>query len=669
MATIFGPITIDIRSYFMSDSRNSEDVLLSLRDLYLKPCVKSVGPEIYIFGSREVGKSLRLSDSREAVESFRDCFRDLFIGRGREKYLRQLCFTLSKLVAGTLRGQQNCFLGLGVKGIGKSQFFIALGDWMTRIGDTNCAFIYLEMGNSREDSIYNMKTTNVCKIVHHFALLSEWSETPADAWASITACVDWLNSHSRRVFLVLDEFEKCFAQENTAGLLSDLSGVGGWSGERPIVIVLLGSSSYLRNLCFCKGEEEVMLKAGYKGYSRAWNLNSTKYMPLVFEPITTVDETIDAMRSLGLGGPHEGFDIQLFCKATRGQLRSFVSIYEQLKEGNGIANGLVARREATMDAQENILKILWGNVQQVHTEDVVSVMNFSSVFTEDIQRKLSCPRQKFIDVGLTLSDLYNCADNSLIRFEGDDVSFLHPTDLELCLNLFGKEVRADGLLTMAERVSLLHADNARTDEINKKLVCESLCERGIVVEGIGKLTFERNSPNYNECCTGVVRQGTILTQMGGDNLRILEERYLGNCKKGVIYGSTVTPAVLCKENPDELGSDLIAIYKAESFPNVKFVIVRVQVKLGRSKGSVDSGGTTPIQRMIRHEPRIAAALNVAADQIIFIRVLWTSQPTHDTSSRKDHIIVIKSEDMLNYWIDPVKKFIVQKRITAYGFKK
>ena len=234
----------------------------------LAPAVRKVCYEITMPGTRTTVRTF--TDKREAQSSFKDCFCDLFIDPCREEHSLTLCDKLAELAANKLEGQENCFVGVvGARGIGKSQFFTALGDWFTRIGDRNCAFLYRQMGVQDKTSPFDVPTTNVRKIVRHLALKLTWDNVPEEPWETPTECLNWLLCNNKRVFLVLDEFEQCYCEKNTAGFFADLAGVAGDARQRPLVIVLLGASSRLRNLCFRKGDPEEMLKAGFAGYASA----------------------------------------------------------------------------------------------------------------------------------------------------------------------------------------------------------------------------------------------------------------------------------------------------------------------------------------------------------------------------------------------------------------
>jgi hypothetical protein len=654
-------------------SSATEDVAINTVSLGGKPKIFPVEDSIIFVGQSSLPMP---RDVLEAVVSFTSCFEDLFIDKSREGHLNCLCGTLWQLVAGTLIGQQNCFLGLGIRGIGKSQFFIALGDWMRRIGGSDCAVLYHEMGSTELEDPFCTRTTNLRQIIKVLASRAGWESIPSH-WETIGDCRDWLRDHSKKLLIILDGFEKCYRQENNAGLLRDLAAVGGSGGPRNIVVVLLGTSAHLRNLCFCKGDREEMISQGFLGYDGAVSLNSTKFVPKVFEPITTVDTTKEALRCVGLGyGKY--FDIRDFCKASRGQVRGFRRLHQEYGLGI-VCVRHTFKAEYNNDVFSRILRILWRNIREKFVEnprELANYIEYKAPFSRAVQEQLGSPLRDMIDGGITVADIYNCADSSLIWFQDGIVSLLHPTDLECCVQIFGRSERLEGELNIAQKISLLYSDNASADEINEMIVCDSLCVTGVKVAGIGHLRFCGDSLHARVCSTGVVRrQSDLFFQEEPSD--ILDGAFVGMIKQKT-FRKAISPATLRKEYPDELGADLIAVFRADSltgkYASIRFVVVRVQVKLGTSSSSVDKDGLTPISKMRAREAWLVKAIEkespgTSADNILFVRVLWTSRPTADISAPEDHEMVISSADMFDHWCEPAKRFVKSNKIAYYGFKR
>ena len=234
---------------------------------------------------------------------------------------------------------------------------------------------------------------------------------------------------------------------------------------------------------------------------------------------------------------------------------------------------------------------------------------------------------------MSISDLYNCADNSLIRYDGTGyVYILHPMDLETCVVLFGAEdARSSEKLTYSEKVSLLFSYNSCTADVNERLVAESLCETGIFVDKFkAKFKFSIGE-EFESCHIGYVRKinGTFVPEGKSD---LNKARFRGFFCKGV-FMNRVGPAAIRKEYPDEFGSDLVAIFKTENVVDVKYIVFRVQVKLGLSQSSVDKKSSTSFDKMKLHHDKFHDILK--SDKVFFVNVLWTSRPTQSKKSRED----------------------------------
>ena len=626
-----------------------------------------VQEEILLRGVGIIGQN-QLRSHQQIIDHFKNYFANLYFDVDRKKCAKMLCPVLSSLVNGELEGQKNCFLGIGVKGVGKSQFFIALGQWAIQgLGDKNCAFLYRDMGVTEESSIYNISRTNMRKIIHNIGVTANW-DVPSTPWSSINDCWQWLLDKRKRIFVVLDEFEKTYSRVNTCGLLDDLCNIGNRSGPRPIVVVLLGSSSYLRSLCFCIGDGHI-LQSRFEGYNAGFSLNNTKFLPIQFGPILTVATTQEALRSLGKC-EFPNFDVRKFCKVTRGEIRNFANIYEEMKENTFVDDDLDAQLQKVTDnsTYTNTLKHLWTHVDaSVDPQVIAKVISFEIDYEASLDL-FSCPQQDLVKSGISIVELHSCSDNSVIRFDGSGkVKFLHPTDIEICLTLFHTISSVRTKLSTAEQVSLQYAYNCSAEELNEMLVAESLCVSGLEIPVLGKLTFTLND-KYPRCFMGCVRlPGTppIIEVAKNKKSELFQPSGRGEFRKG-IFRNSVKPAIWRKEWPDELGGSLIASFKVTNWDPIKFIVVRAQVKLGLSTSSVDKNGKTPFDRMTANEDIILAAAGYKKNQVIFVNVLWTSRPTNDETDSSRYRFVIDSNKMMQYWSDRVKKFVNENGYKQYG---
>lgn len=189
------------------------------------------------------------------------------------------------------------------------------------------------------------------------------------------------------------------------------------------------------------------------------------------------------------------------------------------------------------------------------------------------------------------------------------------------------------------------------------------------VAGLGSfaLKFRLDNNQLRHCYVGAIRESnhsrelyliSDLLQQKDNNGQIV----VGNLR------TIVTPALLFKEFPDEFGSDFISIFEVRNRSyrtiNIKWIVVRIQVKLGISTTSVDKDGKSPIDWMKQHEDIILKSLKEEKRNVLFIRVLWTSRPTKEVS--KDNDVVLRGPDMP--WLPKVKAFVNEHKIRPYGYK-
>jgi hypothetical protein len=249
------------------------------------------------------------------------------------------------------------------------------------------------------------------------------------------------------------------------------------------------------------------------------------------------------------------------------------------------------------------MRVFWGEIKEAVTpSEIADIVEFVGSF-QDFRNKTRCPVHTFMEASLSISDLYNCADNSLIRYDGTGyVYILHPMDLEACVVIFGvDDARVPKKMTYSEEVSLFFSYNSSTADVNERLVAQSLCEKGIFLQKFNATFRFSIGEELEACYMGYVRKiiGTnsaILPHGKSDLNKILHR---GLFRKGV-FKNKVLPAAIRKEYPDEFGSDLVAIFKTENLKNLKYIVFRVQVKLGLSQNPVDKKGATSIEKMKLH---------------------------------------------------------------------
>lgn len=324
------------------------------------------------------------------------------------------------------------------------------------------------------------------------------------------------------------------------------------------------------------------------------------------------------------------------------------------------------------DEFSQILRVVWLELKRKFNNrdlsylcagkaDFVLRQRFNEVSTEFSQ---------FQTAGITAARLYDAADAGIIRYIDEKVQLLHLTDLWYCMKMFEKSPN-EPTLNIKEQVSLLFSHNASMDEVNESLVQEALIANGLIVGQLGKLLFRKASQEQHNCFHGIVRHTghNLKGEHIGEN-GIKEVSELGDFHPGIAGISLRNRAAsLRKEYPDELGADLIATFKVSSRKKAligkKFIVVRVQIKLGLSNKSVGD----PIGKMRENEGLIANAMGIELDEILFVRVIWTSRPTTTQEKPDDFCVVIKSDNMLNYWSGRVCNFVRQEKLASYGFRQ
>lgn len=128
--------------------------------------------------------------------------------------------------------------------LGKKTFLVALGRWFTYLAGSNGIFIYRDLKdasclfNLDKDSLSLVHPLRCCVISVGLAEL--------DPWNSVQDCWDWLMANTKTIFLVLDELDELYKRSNCKKFLGELALLGGRDGRRPIMVILSGSSAYLR---------------------------------------------------------------------------------------------------------------------------------------------------------------------------------------------------------------------------------------------------------------------------------------------------------------------------------------------------------------------------------------------------------------------------------------
>ena len=596
----------------------------------------------------------------------------LFFDKSRMDFVNEVCPRLRMLTQNTLRGQKNGFLVLGIQGIGKSQLLLSLGNWVTAMGGSKTGFYYLSIGAVKHGDPHSSRLLNMRYIIHNMSMRLGWNP-PAECWETMQEAWDWMIAGGYVALIVLDEFHKQYKEENTCGLFHDLYCIGNNSGHRPIVVILNGSSALMHSLVFRLLKKGSDVTNQYPGYATSESLNATKFLPVTLLPLCNTDDMKKAVATLHdqsttlLNVTSDDADeiYHTLCFNTRGIIRHFEAPSDRIK----YSNARFSHKTACFTSELSpLFTILWIHVvSQVSSDLIARCLSGKS----DMEYIPEVPVRNFFDKGYSASDLYDFADKGFIRFYGGvSVGFVHPADIMNCVTFFGVDALnpQPSVLSAAEEVSLLYPHANAICEINEKLVCESLCEKGLTVASYGHLKF---SPTESFCFTGVVRTTTHqLTPYRMNESSLNSSQGRGLVKKKLLTTQHIA-AELRKEWPDETGGDLIAVFAVKGFSRVrrgiKYIVVRVQVKLGFSSSPIGD----PVQKMKDSEEIIAESLGVSKNDVDFIRVIWTSRPVSTCECAlgvNGQNIVINSENMLAHWSTRCSDFVRKHQLSKYGYR-
>ncbi|KAI3656093.1 hypothetical protein MP638_004406 [Amoeboaphelidium occidentale] len=560
---------------------------------------------------------------------------------------------VERLVANTLRGQMQCFLVIGMHGVGKSQFLIELGRWSAHIATPTHAFVYLPCDNK-------VAKSTLVKTLYDVAKHLGWI-TDEPMWGSISLCWKWLIKSGRTMLVVLDEFENIYRTADQ-DWTSQLRLVGDMSGPRPLMVLLCGSAARLRDLCFKFMDHTDCVSLGFPGYKESCSLNSTKFVPLTLASISSILDMKRALDVLKISTEDESAIWSLCCR-TRGRIRQISTECETdcsnvLDVSAGHLNWKTAFLNLSGD-ERTLMEQMWKHAKtQLPIGEQADIVSLSGKWDNWSRLMNVSSVQGISNVG---NLLYKMADSSLISYHGSYIfGFAHPIDLWICSILF-EGYGISNVLSWAEKLSLRLPFNAGTDDVNERLVVQSFCENGLECPKFPKLRFVDSF--HEPCFTGYVEETERLRfdasgLTASDPIHPLNSTYLGQIRKG----KCITAAHFRKEYPDMAGGDAIAVYKNDQLGSeYDYFVIRVQIMLGLSNSNVDN----PIDKMVLHAGDLATLIGIDASRIQTIYVLWTSRPHRVPSV--PNFIVIDSKAMLKHWAKKVKSYVKSEKLVPYGY--
>ena len=361
-----------------------------------------------------------------------DYFMNLYLDSDRLKAIELLCPKLKALARGELSDQMNCFLFLGSAGVGKTQFIIALGQWFIDI-QVNPSGIFIFYDSCNNSNPFNVSgNLDLMAIIHYHGREAHWPDIPDEPWSSLDDCWDWLITNNKRVLLALDEFDRLFKFSNHGGFMNQLASVGNYSGPRPIVAILCGSSSYLYKLCFQKANHSLAhFHTTYELYKTAPNFNNTKYVPVLLGPIRIMTDFRRAL--IAIGKEEEPSDSELIDKfnSTRGQIRymkdssvSQTTVYDLLTQAAG-------------SSYSGLLKAMWLLVEDSPKLQLLSKVIHVKLCVDDLSVSIEELISKY---KISDNHIHDACDSGYVRLLCDDlaVAFAHPSDIIDLARYFGK---------------------------------------------------------------------------------------------------------------------------------------------------------------------------------------------------------------------------------------
>ena len=593
--------------------------------------------------------------------------RGVYLDAYRTRFLREAGGRIQRFIRGELFGHHACFLILGIHGVGKSQFLLELGRYMTASGGARHAFCYVVIGVCEE-------STTLRQLIYRMAAEQLWENVPEQCWPTIDACWDWLDREKRFIVIVLDEYQNVYeesAQSYAGSLISELYGIGSRSQCRYIMVFLCGSRAHLRPLAFKRidlKDVQDCLSHQYKGYPVvAKNLNSTKFVPVEFGPIASLADMKRVWTAICCSEPPDDEHLANICFQTGGLIRSITS-----KKDDGFIGAPSSTKTSLFKSvakQRELMEFLYHNyvtkTSFSQISQLLDLMAEDDLSWSEVATVAQCMEHV---ADLKIQQLYQLADDGSLYFTGGNhVGFAHPSDILAVMRLLGRDIRPRKLSPL-EQLSLLFSYNSGLCDINETLVAESLTENGWKYSQLGARLRFKNCYN-TPYATGLCRTQGKNVVFDGKCVNDEDKNHFGVIKRGrILHQIRIHPAGLRKELPDESGGDLIAIFAVEDqvLGAVKYLVFRVQVKLGCSVQSRVPADV--FTKMIEHEKWFVARLSVRADEVCFVRLLWTAQSTTLSTIPEQNLFVIESKDMLPHWSQRIRSFVVAKRLATYGYR-
>jgi len=344
----------------------------------------------------------------------------------------------------------------------------------------------------------------------------------------------------------------------------ELHVIGEITGQRTIMAVITGSAAVLRALVFAQPGNATAAR-DYPQYMRLSSLNDRKFLPLMLKPLTAASDVRRAMVCVASGVPWQHAAMEAGMLRAPDGYNVDDPPAEALSAGFGAGDDAVARVQAharglvgwmpdvmtgvdmrvrpffayLRDAEQHRMLLRLYTAWEESVGGTVSAVDEAAGMSPTL-----CDFKMPLRADDDASEWYQLMDKGVVYFDDEllrgSVAFMHPSDAGSCILAFRDE-HAEGVLSAAEQVSLLYPGLSSADEINERLVMESLAWRSREPGGLALVD--------GRSITGLSARQDHLLVAGADGHTIGSPEHLLRAARNTLH----------KEYPDMFGGDGIAL--------------------------------------------------------------------------------------------------------------
>ena len=627
----------------------------------------------------------------------------VFVCPSRFAMLERLAYRLVRLDDGLLTGQRNCFAVFGTRGIGKTHFLKSIGAVVAACGRPTTGFVYV---NCLDHGVREPRDMLRELLLQRDDCVSE--PDLADPHMALSDVLAFMARRGLRAVLVIDEVEMLYKRERedatfVRAVHAQLHTLGELSGARPVLAVGTGNVAVLRSLLFALPDDDGAIRADFPFHRVLGSLNDRKYAALELSPIVARGALQTAVLCLTSGSPLQSA-VRQGRLVPAGRLEGVgVGAGSGTDGGAGLDSDAVSGGYTVADSwldwvaghcrglsswigdavdgdlttasywiqmfggdrRRNGLRILftaWEKTVGANVVDAaVAAQSGSSSFSMPIRDQDFTSWLRLMDAGV-------------VTVEDASVRFMHPTDIAACVMHFRDnyegatgpaQPRDPMAMTAAEMLSLVWPSAASADELNERLVIESLAWKS--EQDCGLQLHDRTLRNL--CIMA-------------DHIPVCDDDRRHTAKFLPLH----TVSFLGKEFPDMGGADIIGwvnrAVDGSVGANSRATLLRCQVKMSEAAGATTVSGPTvnawldTMQRasveLVESIPSIRPDLGGSGDAGVDARhVFWIAQsltgPARLTLQDRARVsLLVDSHNMLDFWCPRVRKFVIERGMTQYG---